>query len=220
MTTSDRAARLWGAGTIEAAFPEGDRTVVPWPAAGTTKDERYRWPERAMAVATGAPHVVDLDPRVLRATQSWVVRHHVAHYLTDEWERTGTTSADRGRTINRWPLVHVDAAGQHILFGGHHRATAALLQARPLRARVLRTDPDDPLAVLPRLLVSPHDHLAVPATRCTDPADAAERITAGATVVVADLELARAVLVAAGHPPERIEDRLAVAQGREAHIDG
>ena len=79
--------------------------------------------------------LVDVDPRQLWASQPWVVRHHAAYYRTGEWERTGRTSADHWVELNQFPVV-VERRGRSIIVAGHHRATAALIDGRPLRVRV------------------------------------------------------------------------------------
>jgi len=216
-TAATTADRLYGCGSIDAVFPEGrGRRLVPWPAAGSTKAERRRRPQACTALVTGPPRLADLDPRTLFASQPYVLRHHVEHYLTGLWERNGTTSANQAEAANRYPLVHVDDAGHHIIFGGHHRATAALLEGRALRARIVRVDDTEAFAVLPLLFVGTTCELDHATT--ADPVDAVLHIASGTTVVVPDLDVARRTLETAGHRHDVIEDRLAVAAGGAARI--
>ncbi|MCD9624231.1 hypothetical protein [Rhabdothermincola salaria] len=198
--------RLWGAGDIDAVFGHHDRTVVPWPTAPRKKHDPRVDPDLVHRVLAGPPTLADIDPRDLYASQPWVVRQHVAYYLTGRWERTGTTSADVWSAFNRYPVVHIDAQGRHILFGGHHRSMAALLEGRPLRARVRRLSPDQPLAVLPHLLVgSTTPFLAL---HTADHRTAAAAVSAGSTVLVPTVTTARRVLRALELAPALVADRL------------
>lgn len=78
--------------------------------------------------------LVPIDPRMLLASQPFVVRHHAAYYLEGEWERTGLTSADRRSLANRWPIVAF-AGERGVILSGHHRSLRALLSGVPLLAR-------------------------------------------------------------------------------------
>jgi hypothetical protein len=64
----------------------------------------------------------EVDPRTLHASQNWIVRAHVAYYLTGEWEHAGRTSADRDIELSRFPVVVQDAASRSVIVAGHHRA--------------------------------------------------------------------------------------------------
>jgi hypothetical protein len=98
--------------------PERDNAVVGQRFAGSG---RYRWGEA-------------LSMHLHR--QPWVLRHHVEYYLTSVWETTGRTSADMDQIANRYPLIHVDASGGLTILTGHHRSAAALLEGRPVLARI------------------------------------------------------------------------------------
>lgn len=132
MTAGDAVECLWGCGDPDALFRGGDRAMLPWrrfPRRRTGEDERF-------SVPAGRPVLDEVDPRSLVATQAWLVRHHALHYMTGEWERSGTTSADMASAANRYPVVTVDDMGSHVIRTGHHRSFAALIEGRPLTARV------------------------------------------------------------------------------------
>jgi len=209
VSSNPRAVDLWACGTLEAAFRRWDRIPAPW-STGTTKAERRHRVDAAPALLTGRPTVADIDPLVLTATQPWVLAQHVEYYLTGAWEQNGITSADPHRIANRYPLVqHLGDAW--ILHGGHHRALAAIITGRPLRARVLRHTDDDVTAVLPRLLVGDHwpfEHIAA-----TDPVTAVELLRAGHTVLMPTIAAATDAMHHAGLPADLIADRVAVATG-------
>lgn len=199
--------RLWGCG-IDQGFSEAPKVVVPWRRAPQRRGDLLCPPEEVAALLAGGPYLADFDPRVLYATQTWVVRSHVEYYVTQAWERTGLPAADRVQAHNRYPLVKVDAAGRAIVLGGHHRAMAALLEGRPLRARVLRPVGATVTAVLPWLLVGGDASLA---HSVAEAAEASAHLDAGRTALVEDLKAAEAALVALGFDRARVEDRLEMA---------
>lgn len=202
-------ARLWGCGSLEPVFHGAPITTLPWPPVPRRKHALRVAPDLVEAVLAGPPHLVDLDPRRLFATQRSVVHQHAAYYLTGEWERTGRTSADQASIANRYPLVVVDR-GRPVIVGGHHRALAALVEGRPVRARVAPAGPVTARAVTPRLFVGAG--LSLPHTDATDPAAAAEAITAGLTVLVPHADQVAAVLDRLGLTPAEVADRLAIAR--------
>ncbi|MCB0984345.1 MAG: ParB N-terminal domain-containing protein, partial [Ilumatobacter sp.] len=59
---------------------------------------------------------------------------------TGAWELTGRPSADVAEEHNRFPVVVRNRAGRSLVLSGHHRAAAALLAGRPLRARVVAAE--------------------------------------------------------------------------------
>ena len=81
-----------------------------------------------------------------------MLRTHAAYYLTGEWEITGRTSADMHSIANRYPTF-VDRRGQLIIATGHHRSLAALIEGRPVLARVVADDPQ-PVSITPHLTIS------------------------------------------------------------------
>lgn len=214
--TTDAAARLWASGDVAAAFGS-DRAVVPWRSAPRLKGEPLVTPDQVRALLAGGPWVVDVDPRTLHATQPWVVASHAAYYVTGVWETTGTTSADRASAANRHPLVHVDDRGRAVILAGHHRSFVALVEGRPVRARVLRPPGSTTVAVLPRLLAGPES--PVPHRVVTVPDEAAAVIRAGTTVLVPTLAHAEPVLVALGLGPDLVADRLAMAEHGRCLLD-
>ncbi len=205
---TEAAGRLWGTGRVEAAF-SSDRRVVPWPLAPRRKGQPYVAQEDVVRLLTGPPSLADLDPRLMHATQTFCVASHVGYYLTGTWERTGITSADPGVASNRYPLVWIDDEGRQILLGGHHRSLAALLDGRPVRCRVLRTDPDGAIALLPVLLIG--ESASVPTTATDDPGTAAALVTRRQSVLVPDLDTGRRVLAELGLSEAAIADRTAMA---------
>lgn len=214
---TEAAERLWGSGSVEAAF-SSDRRVVPWPLAPRRKGQPYVAQEDMARLLTGPPALVDLDPRLMHATQTFCVASHVRYYLTETWERTGITSADPGVASNRYPLVWIDGEGRQIVLGGHHRSLAALLDGRPVRCRVLRTDPDGALALLPVLLIG--ESASVPTTATDDAATAARLVARRQTVLVPDLDTGQRVLAELGLSEAAIADRTAMAStGRTAAPD-
>lgn len=126
--------RLYGNVSVDQFF-SGDRHVVPFPQAGRNKVGMPYDPNVVhAAVHESPPQLVDVDPRTLSATQSMVTRGGVEHYASGEYDRTGETFADKEKAGNRYPVVYSRDDGTNLLLSGHHRATAALLQGRPLRA--------------------------------------------------------------------------------------
>lgn len=215
---SARLDEWWGIGDLDAVFGASDRVVCPWRSASRARERPVYRPEDVRALLAGGPHLVDLDPRDLRCTQTWVLAQHARYYLTGQWERTGTTSADRGAAHNRYPLIHVGQRGQLVILAGHHRSLAALIEGRPVRARVLRPEGSTTVAVLPRLLVGSAEGagpeptgIPVAATRTDDPVAATEAILAGDTVLLPSFELAAEILRGLGLDPALVEDRIALA---------
>lgn len=81
----------------------------------------------------------DVDPRNLRSSQGSVTREGVKHYMSSgDHAKTGKTFADQGNPGNAHPVVYEHENGDRVLLSGHHRATAALFEGRPLRAKVVR----------------------------------------------------------------------------------
>lgn len=200
--------RLWGCGSVAAVFGDSELRVAPWSTASRTRKAPLYEQHELTALLDGPPRLTRLDPRVLLATQTWVLATHVGYYLTGQWERSGTTSADRDRFHNRYPLVHVDVNGRHILLAGHHRSMAALIEGRPVLARMLRAE-SPAVAVLPHLLVgtaSPSAH-----TVTNDPTEAAAAVAVGQTALVPDLASAEATMEKLGLAADLIEDRVAMA---------
>jgi hypothetical protein len=130
------AHAIHGAGDAGVLFKGAPKTMTPWPSAGRTKSNPRGYdPDLVQkALSNPAPHMSDVDPRDLHATQPWVTAEGVSHYMGDEYRKTGRTFADQHVESNRFPVVYSDAQGRNKLLSGHHRATAALLQGRQLRA--------------------------------------------------------------------------------------
>lgn len=172
--------RLWGCADIDRVFHGSDRVMLPWPRAPRSRTPRPTAP-------VGAPRLEPVDPRRLCASQPWVVRHHAAYYLTGVWERTGQTSAAMAAASNRYPVIEVDITGRHIIRTGHHRSLAALIEGRPVLARVIHASPVPPSS-------AEHSGLVLtPLLR------------------VASAELAADALAELGLDPAQIEDRISMA---------
>jgi hypothetical protein len=130
--------RLYGTVSPDQFFT-GDRTMAPFPPAGRNKQGLPYDPKVVdQALNQETPQLVDVDPRTLHATQSHVTRPGVDYYMSGEYDRTGDTYADQHSPANRYPIVYTRDNGNgetsNIILTGHHRATAALLKGRPLRA--------------------------------------------------------------------------------------
>jgi GNAT superfamily N-acetyltransferase len=122
----------------DGIFGVGDLGTVPWPTAPRSKGERAYDPELVQEALRKPPRLEPVDPRILYATQPRLVRQHLNYYLTDEYARTGRPSADQTKPANAFPIIYVNAKGQHIILTGHHRAAAALVKNEDLDAIVVR----------------------------------------------------------------------------------
>ena len=143
---------FWACGDLDGFFKGAPKVIVPWPSAGRRKDER-RVPEAEVArLIAGPARLHEVDPRVLFATQPWVLRTHADYYLTGEWEINGQTSADMHSSANRFPTF-VERRGQLIIATGHHRSLAAIIQGRPVLARVVAADAQ-PVSITPHLAIA------------------------------------------------------------------
>jgi hypothetical protein len=100
------------------------------------------------------------------------------------WELSGRPSADQYAEANRFPIVVPDRDGRPIILSGHHRTAAALIEGRPVRARIVAGA--DSYFVTPTVAVDRRVSAAVD--------DGLAQLVPGGHVVVPDLELARAVL--------------------------
>jgi hypothetical protein len=136
------AHAIHGAGDAGAYFKGAPKAPTPWPSAGRTKsDPRGYKPDLVQkALSNPGPHMREMDPRHLHATQPSVTSEGVNHYMGDDYRKTGRTFADQHVESNRFPVVYTDPQGRNKLLSGHHRATAALLQGRQLRAIHVREE--------------------------------------------------------------------------------
>lgn len=136
-----RAARAFGKGEegMDLIFRGHVEATTPWQKAGRQKKTGMYLPGETDSIAQELrrtpPMLRDTDPRPLLASQPSIVAHHVRYYLGDEYDVTGETSADQGNLGNRFPVIlNRPSRNQKIIIAGHHRAAAALVQGRPLRA--------------------------------------------------------------------------------------
>jgi hypothetical protein len=134
-----RLEQFWGSHDIDRMFPGGAPvTSVPWEQRGRRKTNQDYDQTRVQAVLL-KPHeheLVDVDPRLLRASQPSVTRAGVQYYMGHEYEHTGRTFADHASPGNQYPIVYHREA-QRFLLSGHHRAAAALLQGRQFKGYVV-----------------------------------------------------------------------------------
>jgi hypothetical protein len=88
----------------EASMPCSVRAepiaLVPWPQAARRKD-LGDYDAGLVTAALTRPlrdhDIVDIDPRLLQATQAFVLRPGVEHYLGPTYRLTGLTHADGGK---------------------------------------------------------------------------------------------------------------------------
>jgi hypothetical protein len=133
--------RLYFGSSLAAVFGEGGDVMLPWRSAGGLKHrDPYDHELVAAAIAARAGELVEIDPRILTASQPRAVRAGVHYYLNERtYEDTGWTFADQDKSFNRTPIIYsrTDTHGRtvEIILSGHHRSMAALLSRRPLYAR-------------------------------------------------------------------------------------
>jgi GNAT superfamily N-acetyltransferase len=138
--------RLFGA-PLDVLFPEtgGPTRTAPFPRAGRHKrfqDYDHDLVQSVLADPAEKARLSQMvDPRRLSSTQPSIVRGALDYYLTDEYARTGKTFEAGDNIGNEFPVVYVRDNGNGtkvaMILSGHHRASAALLQGRPLRAIVI-----------------------------------------------------------------------------------
>jgi hypothetical protein len=202
---NELAASLWGCGTLEGVFAGSCAAPAPWPRALRWKHRSAPHRSAAAEILERPPVLTEVDPRTLRASQPAVLRSHVAHYLSGEWERTGRTSADRHSLANQYPLVVDTAEGHRVVVAGHHRAVAALIQAQPLLARI-RSEAARPIALTPFVWIDAEEEGSQP---CVE--DAADRVRRGHIVCLSAIAEGLEVLAALGLTPSELEFRRRIA---------
>lgn len=140
---NEGAGRLYGAGDIDKVFHGGDQAVVPWQQAGKSKTHQDYDPAVVKQALSSPPVLTKVDPRNLKSTQPMVTREGVDYYTSGRYEQSGETYADKSNLGNQWPVVYrrpkMADPTQHedLLLSGHHRGVAALLQGKPLDARLV-----------------------------------------------------------------------------------
>jgi hypothetical protein len=202
MTTTDFGGTdtLWACGELDACFKGAPRIIVPWPSAGRRKSEP-RVPVAIENILTGPPRLHEVDPRTLFASQPWVLRSHAAYYLTGEWELTGRTSADMHSSANRYPTF-AERRGQLVIVTGHHRSLAALIEGRPVLARVVADEPL-PVSITPHVAISNDQEIS------DDDIDAlTNRLLTGERITVGGQGAAAEILRRVGLSEHEVADRL------------
>ncbi len=208
--SSELLDRLWGCGDLDQLFAGGaDRTATPWRQAGRPKNESRFDHDAVVSMLNQPVNLVEFDPREVWAHQPGIVRHHVRYYTTGQWEVSGHTSADHFKEANRFPVIVPDYRGRPLILSGHHRTAAALIEGRPVRARVAALNAA--FHVTPNLRVDP-------AVGAIDDASAAHLLSDEGLVTVPDLAAARAVLRVAGVPADHIALAVDRAEGRLAAL--
>ena len=129
------ADRYWGCGDLDALFGEHSQVIAPWPRAPRHKSQPAFDRTEIGQLLRRPVDLAEIDPRDLWSSQPWVLRRHADHYLTGRWERTGKISADGHAELNQFPVVVLDHCQRSVIVSGHHRATAALVEGRPLLVR-------------------------------------------------------------------------------------
>jgi hypothetical protein len=199
--TIDPTDARWGTGELDAFFNGASKALLPWPSAGRLKGEPRTPVASVEHLLSTPPRLHEVDPCALYASQPWVLRTHVGYYLTGEWELTGRTSADMHSTANRYPTF-AERRGQLVIVTGHHRCLAALIQGRPVLARVV-TDDRHPVAITPHLAIADTSGITD-----DDTDQHVHRMLAGKRTTVANALTAAAVLNRLGLNADEIDERL------------
>ena len=119
-------------------FPEESAPIrpAPFPRAARSKRFHNHQPEVVgYGIASACTTLV--DPRQLSSTQPSVTAPGADFYLTHRYRQTGDTFQGDRDLGNRLPLIYVRDRSAALIPAGPHRATAALLQGRPLEAIVV-----------------------------------------------------------------------------------
>lgn len=134
-----RTDSIFGSNDLSTIFPDSaPRGRVPWPTAGRRRDRKDYDLALVQKVMREPVRLEPVDPRTLSARQAFVTREGVQYYLTNEFAETGSTYADPGSAINKFPTIYMREDGTNMILSGHHRAAAALIKGEMLQARVVR----------------------------------------------------------------------------------
>lgn len=127
-------AQFYGKQDIDALFKGHPATVAPFRRAGGRKDRQNYDQSRVQATLRHPnPPMESFNPRDLHITQGNVTRAGVQHYLSG----AEGTYADSQQAGNKHPVVYKREDGRNLLLSGTHRATAALLRGKQVRAVVV-----------------------------------------------------------------------------------
>lgn len=111
-----------------------DTTTIPWDRASKGPGVPYdqELVRHTLSLPASDLTVGRFDPRHLHGTQPGITHGGVQHYMSG----SQGLYADKDNPGNALPFVYVHKdTGVNRLLSGHHRATSALLQGRPLVAR-------------------------------------------------------------------------------------
>jgi hypothetical protein len=122
---------------VEKLFAHHDKVPVPFPSIGRKKTEPL-FDRAKVEAAVKTPRLVDIPTDNLHATQPWVTKSGVQHYTTGQYERTGKTFADAHQAGNTYPVVYEKADGRRVILSGHHRAVAAKITGKMLKAVLVK----------------------------------------------------------------------------------
>lgn len=143
-----RAEQVFGSNDL-AKIASGPVATPPWKSANSWHGKPLYSKDAVRSavkeVREGKPHLADVDPRYLYATQPGLTRHGVDHYLGQH--STEASLADTENSGNKYPVIYKrdNRAGNpdlpewwndhdHIILSGHHRAAAALLRGEQFKA--------------------------------------------------------------------------------------
>ena len=134
------ASSWWGQGAHEAMFPSGSGPLrpVPFPRAKRSRTRFGREQDKVVAAIRAQNGVEDVDPRTLSANQPSITSPGLAHYMKQIYYLTGDTYEEGHDPGNKTPIVYIRDGTEVLILAGHHRSSAALLRAEPVRAIVVR----------------------------------------------------------------------------------
>lgn len=141
-----QASQFFGRG-VDHLFRDDQREITPpWPRGHSYKDIQDYDTDLVSKTLQAPPQLQEIDPRDLHSTQRGIIRSAVEHYVGPEYHETGQTYERRADNEgNRFPVIYRREAHprayssdpQNLILSGHHRAAAALVQGRPLRAIIM-----------------------------------------------------------------------------------
>ena len=133
---------LWNKQSAAVLFKTAFETVIPFPYSAYAKLYKKDLVTSRLACHPSARELERIDPRLLLATQPGLQRPAIEYYLGDKYRTLGRPFAEPHNPGNKYPVIYRyrrphDGETQMMILAGHHRSTAALLQGRPVFARVI-----------------------------------------------------------------------------------